>query len=50
MACNISRETLLIRVADPDPNYFWKLDPDPDSHKSEKLDPDPQIKFRTFRG
>jgi hypothetical protein len=42
MAWNKSRETLLVRVADPDSHYFWKLDPDPDLHKSEKLDPDPQ--------
>ncbi len=33
--------SLFFRVADPDPHYFWKLDPDPDPQKSEKLDPDP---------
>ncbi len=25
---------------DPDPHYFWKLDPDSDPHKSGKLNPD----------
>jgi hypothetical protein len=38
MDWKISRETILIRVADLDPHYFWKLDPDPDLHKSEQLD------------
>jgi hypothetical protein len=31
----------LIRVADPDPEYFGKLDPDP--HWNEKLDPNPYL-------
>ncbi len=34
---------------DPDPHYFWKLDPDPgDPFLNEK--PDPHKKSKLFRG
>jgi hypothetical protein len=31
----------MTRVADPDPHYFWKLDPDLEPLLRKKQDPDP---------